>query len=113
MKVGRNARCPCGSGKKYKQCCGPAEDARNKRRSIYAMVATAVVLVLGIGGLVVLLSSESGSSNRVWSAEHGHWHDANGGELGPSSGTPGAQPTGPAPAGKVWSAEHGHWHDAP
>lgn len=23
-KVGRNARCPCGSGKKYKHCCGAA-----------------------------------------------------------------------------------------
>ena len=21
-KVGRNDECPCGSGKKYKQCCG-------------------------------------------------------------------------------------------
>ena len=21
-KVGRNSECPCGSGKKYKQCCG-------------------------------------------------------------------------------------------
>jgi preprotein translocase subunit SecA len=21
-KVGRNSPCPCGSGKKYKQCCG-------------------------------------------------------------------------------------------
>ena len=21
-KVGRNSLCPCGSGKKYKQCCG-------------------------------------------------------------------------------------------
>ena len=21
-KVGRNSRCPCGSGKKYKRCCG-------------------------------------------------------------------------------------------
>jgi preprotein translocase subunit SecA len=21
-KVGRNANCPCGSGKKYKKCCG-------------------------------------------------------------------------------------------
>lgn len=21
-KIGRNAPCPCGSGKKYKQCCG-------------------------------------------------------------------------------------------
>jgi len=22
IKVGRNELCPCGSGKKYKQCCG-------------------------------------------------------------------------------------------
>jgi uncharacterized protein YecA (UPF0149 family) len=22
MKVGRNDPCPCGSGKKYKKCCG-------------------------------------------------------------------------------------------
>jgi preprotein translocase subunit SecA len=22
VKVGRNQPCPCGSGKKYKQCCG-------------------------------------------------------------------------------------------
>ena len=21
-KIGRNDKCPCGSGKKYKQCCG-------------------------------------------------------------------------------------------
>ena len=113
MKVGRNARCPCGSGKKYKQCCGPAEEARNKRWSTYAMIATAVLLVLGIGGVVVLMADERGSSNRVWSAEHGHWHDASGRELGAGSSMPGAAPTGPAPAGKVWSAEHGHWHDAP
>jgi hypothetical protein len=58
-------------------------------------------------------------AGKVWSAEHGHWHDA------PVTGqvTPGVQPAqpgqltpqppGPAPAGKVWSAEHGHWHDAP
>jgi len=22
MKIGRNEQCPCGSGKKYKKCCG-------------------------------------------------------------------------------------------
>lgn len=22
MKIGRNAPCPCGSGRKYKRCCG-------------------------------------------------------------------------------------------
>jgi hypothetical protein len=112
MKVGRNAPCPCGSGKKYKQCCGPAEEARDRRRSTYAMIGSAVLLVLGIGGAVFLMSEESGTGNRVWSAEHGHWHDASGRELGAGASVP-AAPTGPAPAGKVWSAEHGHWHDAP
>jgi len=24
VKIGRNAPCPCGSGRKYKQCCGSA-----------------------------------------------------------------------------------------
>ena len=27
-KVGRNAPCPCGSGKKYKKCCG-GQNAKN------------------------------------------------------------------------------------
>jgi len=26
-KIGRNDPCPCGSGKKYKQCCGKKEAA--------------------------------------------------------------------------------------
>jgi uncharacterized protein YchJ len=26
-KPGRNERCPCGSGKKYKQCCLPKDEA--------------------------------------------------------------------------------------
>ncbi|TFG37792.1 MAG: hypothetical protein E4H46_01035, partial [Desulfobacterales bacterium] len=25
QKVGRNAPCPCGSGKKYKKCCGETD----------------------------------------------------------------------------------------
>ena len=27
VKIGRNDPCPCGSGKKYKKCCGAAEAA--------------------------------------------------------------------------------------
>jgi hypothetical protein len=30
-KVGRNDPCPCGSGKKYKQCCLRAEEAQTTR----------------------------------------------------------------------------------
>jgi hypothetical protein len=28
MKIGRNAPCPCGSGKKYKKCCLPKKEVR-------------------------------------------------------------------------------------
>jgi preprotein translocase subunit SecA len=28
-KVGRNDPCPCGSGKKYKKCCGSGSQANN------------------------------------------------------------------------------------
>jgi hypothetical protein len=65
---------------------------------------------------------------KVWSAEHGHWHDigatptasasqikieqSSGAPLTPTVGTL-PQPEGPVPVGKVWSPQHGHWHDAP
>ena len=42
-KVGRNQSCPCGSGKKYKRCCLPQDEARvaEKRRSAAADSAAA------------------------------------------------------------------------
>ena len=33
-KVGRNNKCPCGSGKKYKHCCLPKEIERDKPKKI-------------------------------------------------------------------------------
>lgn len=116
-KTGRNERCPCGSGKKYKQCHGATEAAAGPR-SVVAIVLVAAALALGVGSMAWAWStSETGNPGQIWSPEHGHWHDANGGELGavPSpaaapSFTP--QPAGEAPPGKVWSPEHGHWHDA-
>jgi hypothetical protein len=67
---------------------------------------------------------------KVWSEEHGHWHEAEGpGTPRPEGPAPpgkewseahghwhdiaGVSPPGPAPPGKVWSEEHGHWHDDP
>ena len=37
-KIGRNDRCPCGSGKKYKQCC-LAKDEADERRTFVAAPA--------------------------------------------------------------------------
>jgi len=50
---------------------------------------------------------------KIWSAEHGHWHNLPGSTSvsSPAQLTP--QPPGPVPEGKIWSAKCGHWHDLP
>ena len=163
MKIGRNDPCTCGSGLKYKQCCGQKEGKTSP---------TLITIAVLIGGLIIagaiFLSRDNNSQaeaaapvapnpasaapqpngvpgapqppgpvppGKVWNVEHGHWHDAPGagapagatitpGAAQPAAAqpgaspaqpafTPGPQPPGPVPAGKVWSTEHGHWHDAP
>lgn len=117
-KPGRNEPCSCGSGKKYKNCHGKIEAEQKGRWSTYGMLLIGIALVIGGGELLVsLFTNEAPTDGRVWSAEHGHWHDASGRELGAGAGSaapaaPRPQPPGPVPPGKVWSAEHGHWHDA-
>jgi hypothetical protein len=79
----RNARCHCGSGKKYKNCHGAAAAGSGSGRKLpvgYILVGAAVVAVV----IFAVMRQTGGSTG------------------------PGA-----APPGKVWSAEHGHWHDAP
>lgn len=163
MKTGRNERCPCGSGKKYKNC--HAEQRRET--TVTDRMGWIVVAIVAVGAISLFASLRGGSdeptkpataplaprtaapaapatptpqppgpvpAGKVWSPEHGHWHDkanssqiqlstssvpsqpaggAGGATPSPTPGTPVAQPPGPAPSGKVWSAEHGHWHDAP
>ena len=73
---GRNDPCPCGSGKKFKQCC-----AAKKNRMSPALIA---VLIAGVVLAVIITVSnarQSSTSGRVWSAEHGHYHDASGREI--------------------------------
>ena len=73
MDVGRNAPCPCGSGKKFKQCCA-ISDGKNRR---WLWVAgTIVVLVALVGTAISALRDVSTvPEDKVWSEEHGHWHD--------------------------------------
>ena len=35
-KIGRNQKCPCGSGHKYKKCCGkpPTEEQKERFRKL-------------------------------------------------------------------------------
>ena len=75
MKIGRNAACPCGSGRKYKHCCLQKQSRGRLRQKL---LGAFILVVLGGGALAALVSfiqsdSESGS-RRVWSEEHQHWH---------------------------------------
>src|SRR5687767_5256526 len=143
MRVGRNELCPCGSGKKYKNCC-ESKDARGSSRGMLGLLG--VIALIAAVGIFAALSGRGTKSaprptaggaaapagttprpqppgpapaGKVWSAEHGHWHDANPAAGGgapttvpaqPAARTPVPQPPGTPPPGKVWSPEHGHWH---
>jgi hypothetical protein len=159
MRIGRNEQCPCGSGRKLKNCCG--ERAMKKKGPSGLMLLFGAILLIAAIGLVppiwrsrttaapTLPASPVQASTvpapqpdgpappgKVWSVEHGHWHDeapaaspfvidglpvagspsAAGAPISATVNTPLAPqpaPDGPAPPGKVWSAEHGHWHDVP
>jgi hypothetical protein len=88
MKVARNAPCPCGSGKKSKQCCGAGEKVKQSTGSKLALVLLGLVLIAGFvlsilnfasdgsGAAAHTGSAQEAGANRVWSAEHGHYHDA-------------------------------------
>ncbi|MCY4121295.1 MAG: SEC-C metal-binding domain-containing protein [Acidobacteria bacterium] len=70
-KAGRNDPCPCGSGRKYKQCCALKQDSRSKFGT-YALIA---VLVAIAGVLVYTFTADGGSGSRqVWDPVHGHYH---------------------------------------
>ena len=102
-RSGRNELCSCGSGKKYKRCCGNIDRAAEDTASRFFGVAAVLAAVMAVAGAFVFAQAfffeEPGK--KVWSAEHGHYHTVGGGEHGSSEGGP----------GKVWSEEHGHWHD--
>ena len=76
-KPGRNEPCPCGSGKKYKNC--HESKTANARTSRILMVVVGAAMLAAIAAGVASVTGERGrSGTRVWSAEHGHYHDANG-----------------------------------
>src|SRR5688572_26470360 len=85
MKVARNAPCPCGSGKKSKQCCGSGEKTPQSTGSKLALLLLGAVILAGLVLSVMNFaeergrhagSAQEGGAGRVWSAEHGHYHDA-------------------------------------
>ncbi len=76
-KTGRNDPCPCGSGKKYKQCCEGKAAEKTAFLTKWIAVAVGVLgLLIAVGIVVFTDESRDAPSGRVWSTEHGHWHDA-------------------------------------
>ncbi len=81
VKVGRNDPCPCGSGRKYKNCCEgktAAKDALYSKGLPILLGAVLVSVVVLIGAAFYSSAPTDARAGRVWSAEHGHWHDASG-----------------------------------
>ena len=75
-RTGRNDPCPCGSGKKFKQCCA-LKQHQFSPVLLVLLIAAAILVVIVIASSV----RQSSDSGRVWSAEHGHYHDASGREI--------------------------------
>jgi len=75
-RPGRNDACPCGSGKKFKQCCASKKD-RVSPALIALLIGGAILAVI----VIISNARQSSNSGLVWSAEHGHYHDASGREV--------------------------------
>ena len=72
-KPGRNDLCPCGSGRKYKKCC-----ERTAARSNLMLIVVGGAIVAAIVAGIASITGDRAGATRVWSTEHGHYHDANG-----------------------------------
>jgi hypothetical protein len=118
LSAGRNAPCPCGSGKKFKHCCERAAGvAAEARRSPWMMaglfgVGLAVVATAALRGGEPEKAASAAPAAPISSAPVTSPPIPMGKTGAPPAGAV-AIPPGPAPEGKVWSPEHGHFHDAP
>ena len=70
-KTGRNEPCPCGSGKKYKQCCAGKTDAKSTVVTKWIAVALGGLILIGALSFAASLADREPSSTprQVWSPE--------------------------------------------
>lgn len=76
IKAGRNDACTCGSGKKFKKCCGSRQARRSPLATAAAITVGAIVLAAVAYGFSAYgrEGSTTPAPGRTWSPEHGHWH---------------------------------------
>lgn len=77
-KTGRNDLCPCGSGRKYKKCCETKERGGVVRNRLMLIAVGGAMLAAIIAGIASFTGDRQTGPTRVWSTEHGHYHDASG-----------------------------------
>jgi len=70
MSIGRNKPCPCGSGKKFKMCCGPAiykrvHDALDPNVQFRKLRESLERRHHGFSGPTVAIMTESGTQDFV------------------------------------------------
>jgi hypothetical protein len=130
MKVSRNETCPCGSGSKYKACCGKGEKTRTGVASgrIIAIII-GVVVVAGVAIAVnQLRTTDLGVQPYVYDAKndryfdpvHGHMHEGRppqgAAQQDPTAALPGSVPAAwdyDATKNQHYDPQHGHWHAGP
>lgn len=75
-KPNRNDPCPCGSGKKYKNCCIDKDNTGVSSKM--GMIALVVVIIIGLVFVVASLSGDGNAQDcppgTTWSEAHGHCH---------------------------------------
>ena len=76
-KVGRNERCACGSGKKFKQCCEARTHGLDRKSRVLLVALAGVIaaaILVGIASVARNGDSRGAGPRQVWSPEHGHYH---------------------------------------
>ena len=130
MKVSRNQACPCGSGEKFKACCGKGQKARAGVAG--GRILAVIVGVAVISGVAIAINqfrtTDLGLQPYVYDAKndqyfdpvHGHMHDGRPPQdLARDSPTPGGTAATPQPGeydaakNQHYDAAHGHWHAGP
>jgi hypothetical protein len=75
-KVGRNEKCPCGSSKKFKQCCEPRTQGGDRRSRVLLVALASIVAAAILFGIAAVArnGNSGGEPRQVWSPDHGHYH---------------------------------------
>lgn len=75
-RTGRNEKCGCGSGKKFKQCCAAKTQGADRMSRILLIALAGIIAAAIFFGISAARHDNSAApaAGQIWSAEHGHYH---------------------------------------